>query len=145
MENIQTHPVSEKEMELLETLLHSYWTIKESFRKSDPVSKALAISEIRKAIDEFESVEDNSSTVSRALMEIEKSEQKSKSFEEFSKETLDNYRHLNCIYPFDDSEAEKFVGILGNSTKEVREILDLENPPIDDFKWDNQSWEEQRG
>jgi hypothetical protein len=51
-------------------------------------------------------------------------------------------------------EAEKYVGILGNSVKEVIQILDLESKdysklnciyPIDEVKWDSQSWEEQRG
>ena len=40
---------------------------------------------------------------------------------------------------YSESEASKYVGILGNSVREVREILDL------DVEWDSQSWEEQRG
>ena len=40
---------------------------------------------------------------------------------------------------YSESEASKYVGILGNSVREVREILDL------GVEWDNQSWEEQRG
>jgi hypothetical protein len=55
---------------------------------------------------------------------------------------------------YSESEAEKYVGILGNSVEEVKEILDLESKdysklnciyPIDEVKWDNQSWAEQRG
>ena len=63
---------------------------------------------------------------------------------------------------YSESEAEKYVGTLGNSVKEVKEILDLEAKdysqlnwchPIDDYdfdinpvdEWDNQSWAEQRG
>ena len=55
---------------------------------------------------------------------------------------------------YSESEAEKYVGILGNSVEEVNEILDLESKdysklnciyPIDEGKWDNQSWAEQRG
>jgi hypothetical protein len=40
---------------------------------------------------------------------------------------------------YSESEASKYVGILGNSVREVREILDL------DVEWDSQSWAEQRG
>lgn len=55
---------------------------------------------------------------------------------------------------YSESEAEKYVGTLGNSVKEVKQILDLEVKdysklnwchPIDDVQWDNQSWAEQRG
>jgi len=55
---------------------------------------------------------------------------------------------------YSESEAEKYVGILGNSVEEVKEILDLESKdysklnciyPIDEVKWDNKSWAEQRG
>jgi len=55
---------------------------------------------------------------------------------------------------YSDSEASRYVGVLGNSESEVREILDLEAKdysrlnwchPVDDVQWDNQSWEEQRG
>ena len=52
------------------------------------------------------------------------------------------------------SESGKYVGVLGNSVKEVNEILDLEAKdysklnwchPHGNVQWDNQSWEEQRG
>ena len=55
---------------------------------------------------------------------------------------------------YSESEAAKYVGTLGNSVREVKEILDLEAKdysklnwchPIDDVQWDNQSWAEQRG
>ncbi len=55
---------------------------------------------------------------------------------------------------YSSSEAEKYVGVLGNSVKEVNEILDLESKdyselnwchPHGNVQWDNQSWEEQRG
>jgi hypothetical protein len=46
---------------------------------------------------------------------------------------------------YSESESEKYVGILGNSVSEVREILDLDNRHAANVEWDNQSWEEQRG
>jgi hypothetical protein len=57
---------------------------------------------------------------------------------EWMDEQLDELSNLKEM-GYSESEASKYVGILGNSVREVREIIDL------DVEWDNQSWEEQRG
>jgi hypothetical protein len=63
---------------------------------------------------------------------------------EWMDEQLDELSNLKEM-GYSESEASKYVGILGNSVREVREILDLDNRHAANVEWDNQSWEEQRG
>ena len=76
---VKMHPningASEKEKNLLVTLLHSYWTIKDSFSKSDEESKALALENLRAALAEFDTPTNEAlDLVNSAVSEIEKSE-----------------------------------------------------------------------
>jgi hypothetical protein len=95
---VKMHPnlngASEKEKTLLVTLLHSYWTIKDSFRKNDEGAKALALENLRAALDEVDTPTNEAlDLVNSAVSEIEKSEA--------TKKTSEKDLHLTmlCGYP----------------------------------------------
>jgi hypothetical protein len=109
-----------KEQELENNLLKAEFawndavTLEDKRKALELVNLALNEIENFKSKPSLQNFEANPSLIPTMMREMESRIQE-KSFEKFSKECLDNYIHLNCVYP------------------------------IDDVKWDNQSWEEQRG
>jgi len=105
-----------KEQELEDNLLKAEFAWNDAVTLED---KRKALELVNLALNEIENFktkpfEANPSLIPTMMREMEARIQE-KSFEKFSKQFLDNYMHLNCIYP------------------------------IDEVKWDNKSWAEQRG
>lgn len=131
-----------KEQELLDSLLHAEFAWNDSKTLEE---KKQALAQVNLALDAIEKFEQEKKSLVNRLETWENPAWIDKQAEEFS-----NLKEMG----YSESEASQYIGVLGNSEREVREILDLESKdysklnwchPIDDVQWDNQSWAEQRG
>ena len=131
-----------KEQELLDSLLRAEFAWNDSKTLEE---KKQALAQVNLALEAIEKFDQEKKSLVNRLETWENPAWIDKQAEEFS-----NLKEMG----YSESEAAKYVGTLGNSVKEVKEILDLEAKdysklnwchPHDDVKWDNQSWEEQRG
>ena len=149
-----------KEQELEDNLLKAEFAWNDAVTLED---KRKALELVNLALNEIENFkskpfEANPSLIPTMMQEMEARIIKHERLQnwqnpEWMDKQLDELSNLKEM-GYSESEAEKYVGILGNSVEEVKEILDLESKdysklnciyPIDGVKWDNQSWAEQRG
>ena len=139
-----------KEQELLDSLLSAEFAWNDSKTLEE---KKQALAQVNLALEAIEKFDQEKRGLVNRLETWENPAWMDKQAEELS-----NLKEMG----YSESEAAKYVGTLGNSVKEVKEILDLEAKdysqlnwchPIDDYdfdinpvdEWDNQSWAEQRG
>ena len=159
-----------KEQELLDSLLHAEFAWNDSKTLEE---KKQALAQVNLALEAIEKFEEEKkakpkrpnlyfdvdpSLIPMMMQEMEARVARHERLQnwqnpEWMDRQAEEFSNLKEI-GYSESEAEKYVGTLGNSVKEVKEILDLEAKdysklnwchPHDDVKWDNQSWEEQRG
>ena len=131
-----------KEQKLLDSLLSAEFAWNGSKTLEE---KKRALAQVNLALEAIEKFDQEKKSLVNRLETWENPAWIDKQAEEFS-----NLKEMG----YSESEAEKYVGVLGNSVKEVKEILDLESKdyselnwchPHGNVQWDNQSWEEQRG